>query len=70
MSRYRNSDKTYQRVNNNDIDNSESNSHGNDNEYEIITSLEQKKRILESNRLVNRNKRYQIIKKIVHFFKS
>jgi len=52
MSRYRNSDKTYQRVNNNEIDNSESNSHGNDNEYEIITSLEQKKRILESNRLV------------------
>ena len=47
MSRYRNSDKMYQRVNNNDIDNSESNSHGNDNEYEIITILEQKKRILE-----------------------
>ena len=52
MSRYRNSDKMYQRVNNNEKDISESNSHGNDNEYEIITSLEQKKRILESNRLV------------------
>lgn len=27
-------------------------------------------KFLESNRLVNRNKCYQIIKKIVHFFKS
>jgi thioredoxin 1 len=52
MSRYRNSDKTYKRVNNNDYDLSDSISSGNDKEYEIITSLEQKKLILNNNRLV------------------